>query len=240
MGTNSHDPWWHGVLYHVYLRSFADSDGDGVGDLRGLISKLDHLAWLGVEGAWVSPVMPSPNADWGYDVSDYTAVDPAYGTLDAILRFWFVRGIAGFRIDVVHKMVKDLELRDNPPARQEDSFIERVWGQREQHNADQPENHDVTRRWRAIANVYDEPRVLIGETYLFELARVASYYGDGDELHLNFNIPFLWTPFEADAVRSIIDDTQAAFPRAARPVWNGGSHDISRFPSRWAGGEPRQ
>ncbi|TMK16707.1 MAG: DUF3459 domain-containing protein, partial [Actinobacteria bacterium] len=85
-----------------------------------------------------------------------------------------------------------------------------------------------------------EPRVLIGETYLFELARVASYYGDGDELHLNFNIPFLWTPFEADAVRSIIDDTQAAFPRAARPVWNGGSHDISRFPSRWAGGDPRK
>src|SRR2546422_7992431 len=77
-------PWWHGVLYHVYLRSFADSDSDGAGDLQGLISKLDHLAWLGVDGIWVSPVMPSPNEDWGYDVADYCAVDPAYGSLSDV------------------------------------------------------------------------------------------------------------------------------------------------------------
>src|ERR1051326_8843822 len=248
MSTSGHDPWWHGVLYHVYLRSFADSNGDGIGDLPGLIGKLDHLEWLGVDGIWVSPVMPSPNADFGYDVADYCAVDAAYGTLDDVddlvreaeargmrvlfdlvpnhtssehpwfvesrasrsnpkrdwyvwrdphqdgsppnnwvssffgpawewddtsghfylhsfleqqpdlnwrneevrsafddvLRFWFDRGIAGFRIDVVHKMVKDAELRDNPPATEADSFIERVWGQRELYNADRPENHEVT------------------------------------------------------------------------------------------------
>ena len=83
------DPWWRsGVLYQVYVRSFADSDGDGVGDLRGLLGKLDHLAWLGVDGIWLSPVTVSGNADWGYDVADYRSVQPEYGTLadlDAVL-----------------------------------------------------------------------------------------------------------------------------------------------------------
>src|SRR5438876_526013 len=98
MPTSPHNPWWHGVLYHVYLRSFADSDGDGVGDLRGLITKLDHLAWLGVDGVWVSPVMRSPNADFGYDVSDYTAVDAAYGTLDDVDELVAAAAARGMRI----------------------------------------------------------------------------------------------------------------------------------------------
>ena len=66
------DGWWRsGLLYQIYVRSFADSDGDGVGDLRGVIDRLDYLSWLGVDGIWLSPITPSPNADWGYDVSDY-------------------------------------------------------------------------------------------------------------------------------------------------------------------------
>jgi len=74
-------PWWqHGVLYQVYVRSFADSDGDGVGDLGGVIDRLDHLRWLGVDGVWLSPITRSPNADWGYDVSDYVAIEPTLGT----------------------------------------------------------------------------------------------------------------------------------------------------------------
>ena len=82
-GDNDPDRWWHGgVFYQIYPRSYADSNGDGVGDLPGIISKLDHLARLGITGVWLSPITCSPNRDWGYDVSDYRDVDPAYGTLD--------------------------------------------------------------------------------------------------------------------------------------------------------------
>ncbi|HET7677814.1 MAG TPA: alpha-amylase family glycosyl hydrolase [Candidatus Limnocylindrales bacterium] len=82
------DDWWrHGVIYQVYPRSFADSDGDGTGDLRGLISRLDHLNdgtpdSLGVDAIWLSPIYPSPGRDLGYDVSDHTTVDPLFGSLD--------------------------------------------------------------------------------------------------------------------------------------------------------------
>src|SRR5947207_9890537 len=82
-------PWWRsGVLYQIYPRSFADSNHDGIGDLRGVIDHLEYLAWLGVDGIWLSPITVSPNADWGYDVSDYCAIQPdlgALGDLDALV-----------------------------------------------------------------------------------------------------------------------------------------------------------
>ncbi|HUH23011.1 MAG TPA: alpha-amylase family glycosyl hydrolase, partial [Brevundimonas sp.] len=80
-------PWWRGaVLYQIYPRSFADSDGDGVGDLNGIITHLDHVASLGVDGVWLSPVFPSPMKDFGYDVSDYCGVDPMFGSLSDLDR----------------------------------------------------------------------------------------------------------------------------------------------------------
>src|SRR5215207_9920846 len=222
--------WWrHAVVYQIYPRSFADSNDDGIGDLPGVIDHLDHLVWLGVDALWLNPIMPSPDADWGYDVSDYRAVHPAFGSLadfdallaaahrrglrvlldlvpnhtsvdhpwfrdpakedwyvwadpapdggppnnwlglfgngpawtrdpasgrfylhsflpsqpdlnwwnedvraafDAILRFWLDRGVDGFRIDVAAGMVKDRDLRDNPPAEASDHAVVRAHGQR--------------------------------------------------------------------------------------------------------------
>ena len=75
-------PWWRGAtIYQVYVRSFCDSNGDGQGDFTGLISKLDYIKSLDVDAIWLSPIHPSPNRDWGYDVADYEGVHPDYGTL---------------------------------------------------------------------------------------------------------------------------------------------------------------
>lgn len=90
-------PWWrHGVIYQIYPRSWADSNGDGVGDLEGIRRRLDHLAWLGVDAVWLSPCFPSPMADFGYDVADYCDVDPLFGTLadlDRLLADAHARGL---------------------------------------------------------------------------------------------------------------------------------------------------
>ncbi len=76
-------PWWQrGVVYQIYPRSFADASGDGVGDLAGMLQHLDHLAWLGVDALWTSPIYPSPMADFGYDVANYTDIDPVFGTIE--------------------------------------------------------------------------------------------------------------------------------------------------------------
>ena len=75
--------WWQkAVIYQIYPRSFCDSNGDGIGDLQGIISKLDHLAELGIDVIWLSPVYASPNEDNGYDISDYCSIHPDYGTMD--------------------------------------------------------------------------------------------------------------------------------------------------------------
>ncbi|WBH17465.1 alpha-amylase family glycosyl hydrolase [Sphingomonas radiodurans] len=80
-------PWWQsGVIYQIYPRSFADSNGDGIGDLAGVEAHLDHVASLGVDAIWLSPIFPSPMADFGYDVADYTGIDPMFGDLAAFDR----------------------------------------------------------------------------------------------------------------------------------------------------------
>src|SRR3954462_4166416 len=78
----SQNDWWkHAVVYEIYPRSYADSNNDGTGDLKGITAHLDHLARLGVDAIWITPCFPSPQVDFGYDVSDYRAIDPQYGTL---------------------------------------------------------------------------------------------------------------------------------------------------------------
>src|SRR5450631_4241609 len=81
MDQGDKDWWRHGVFYQVYPRSFQDTDGDGVGDIRGIILRLPYLKSLGVDAVWLSPIFSSPMADFGYDISDYTNIDPIFGTL---------------------------------------------------------------------------------------------------------------------------------------------------------------
>src|SRR5436190_1943892 len=96
--TQSTVPWWqHGVVYQIYPRSFSDANGDGVGDLAGVLSKLDYLSeTLGIDAIWLSPFYPSPMADFGYDVSDYCDIDPVFGdlaTFDALVEAAHQRGL---------------------------------------------------------------------------------------------------------------------------------------------------
>src|SRR5690348_7552545 len=75
--------WWQsGIIYQVYPRSFQDSNNDGVGDIQGIIKRLDYLQWLGINIIWLSPVYPSPMKDFGYDITDYTAIHPLFGSMD--------------------------------------------------------------------------------------------------------------------------------------------------------------
>ena len=326
--------WWRdGVLYQIYPRSFADGDGDGIGDLRGIRARLDHLEWLGVAGIWLNPTFPSPNADWGYDVADYYGVHPDLGTLDdldaliagagergmrvlldlvpnhtsdrhpwfrerpdfyvwadgdgppnnwlssfggpawsrdertgrwylhnfareqpdldwwneavrdefdQILRFWFARGVAGFRIDVCHGIVKDAELRDDPAATPEDHPWVRKRGYRQEFSFNRPEVHDVLRRWRAVAEAEDPERILVGETYVLDVDQLVPYYGAAeDELHLAFNFLLVHADLAADELRAVVEAMEHKLPAGAWPVYTGSNHDAGRLASRWADGDER-
>src|SRR5690606_37643181 len=113
-----------GIIYQVYPRSFQDSEGDGVGDLRGIISRLDYLKWLGVNGIWISPIFPSPMADHGYDISDYRGIHPQFGTMDHFVELLEKTHAAGMKIilDLVPNHTSDehpwfqeaRSSRDNP------------------------------------------------------------------------------------------------------------------------------
>jgi alpha-glucosidase len=336
--------WWRSaVFYEIYVRSFQDSNGDGVGDLPGIIQRLDYLNdgtpnSLGVDALWLTPINPSPMFDFGYDVSDYCEVDPLFGTLadfdrlitaahrhniriildlvpnhtshlhawfqasrrsrddskrdwyiwrdprsdggppnnwvsafggpawtldtatgqyylhsflaeqpdlnyrnphvvramEDVIRYWLDRGVDGFRVDVIHRMIKDARLRDNPrPPPAEEHPVKHYGGLLHLHDEDQSEVHDIIRRWRRILDSYGE-RTMVGEVYLFDPERVATYYGDGtDELPLAFNFSFLWSPWDAVALRRQVDTIEAALPAGAQPTCVFSSHDTPRHRTRF-------
>jgi alpha-glucosidase len=117
-----------------------------------------------------------------------------------ILRFWFDRGVAGFRIDVAHGLYKDAQLRDDPPV-PEGGMIGGRFGLAQIYSANRPESHGVFRDWRKIAESYPVPRVLLGETWVGDVGALAAFHGQGDELQLTFNFPGLrpvsgsWPPW---------------------------------------------
>jgi alpha-glucosidase len=323
--------WWQsGVIYQIYPRSFADANGDGVGDLPGILDHLDYLndghgGGLGVTAIWLSPFYRSPMADFGYDIADYCDVDPLFGTLrdfdellaaahrrglkvivdwvpnhtsdqhpwftesassraspqrdwyvwrdpapdggppnnwqsafkavgpawtfheptgqyylhsftphqpdlnwdnpeveaamHDVLRFWLNRGADGFRIDVVYKIAKDPELRDNEPARR--------------HDEDWPTIHPRLRGIRAVVDEYPE-RMIVGEVYLLDLQQLVSYINSGDELNLAHNFVFFHLPWRAEAFRSSVQRFTELAERAAWPAWFLENHDHSRVASRYA------
>jgi alpha-glucosidase len=326
--------WWRSaVIYEVYVRSFADSNGDGVGDLDGVRSRLEYLAELGVDALWFTPWYASPLADGGYDVADYRTIDPAFGTLtqaralitdalgygirtiidivpnhvsdqhpwfvtalaadagspardrfwfrpgrdngasepnnwmsmfggsawsrtknsdgtpgewylhlfapeqpdlnwshpdirtehEDILRFWFDCGAAGVRIDSAALLVKDpylSEVADQPAA--------------DGHPyEDRDEVHDIYRSWRALADRYPDPRVLVGELWLADAQRFARYLRP-DELHTAFNFDFLACPWDASRLRECIDTTLAVHaPVGAPATWVLSNHDVTRPVTRY-------
>ncbi len=289
--AEGHAWWQHAVFYEIYPRSFADSNNDGVGDLNGIASKLDYLKELGIDAIWISPCFPSPQVDFGYDVSDYEDIDPMYGTLadfdnlaseakkrgiriildfvvnhtsdqhkwfldskssrtsehrewyiwrdgkgpgqppnnwistfggsawkfdpatnqyyyhyfytaqpdlnwrnpaveKAMLdttRWWYKRGVSGFRLDAVDTLFEDPNLPDNPVLpgknKQGDPNTD------ERYNKKLPEIHDVMRKLRTTAD--ESGAVLIGETWTKNISELKEYYGTrNDELQLPMDFLF--------------------------------------------------
>jgi len=339
------DDWWrHAVIYQVYPRSFADSDGDGMGDLPGVISRLPYLADLGVDALWLNPFYASPQNDAGYDVADYRRVDDLFGTVadaeklieaahalglrvifdivpnhtssahawfvealatppgtgiwsryhcvrgrgsdgqeppndwlsvfgglawtqipdpasgdpsgwwylhlfdttqpdlnwddpevwaehERVLRFWFDRGVDGFRIDVAHGLVKteDYPMSGEQPGMYSlelDTPVLPQW--------DQPGVHDVYRAWRAVADSYDPPRTFCGEVVVPTPESHAMYLRP-DELHTAFNFHYLRTRWDAAHLREVIDHSLATAGSVGAPcTWVLSNHDVRRHVTRLA------
>jgi alpha-glucosidase len=156
---------------------------------------------------------------------------------DEILRFWFERGIAGFRIDVAHALIKDRELRDNPPARPTESPTWARIGQWPKYNLGLLEAVDVHRRFRRVAQEFEPERLLVGETYVLDLEQLMQYVVPNG-LQLCMNFVFVHAPFVAEELAAVAARTEAMFPEGATPTWHASSHDDARFATRWcAGGE---
>jgi len=340
-GTSMDDkghPWWqHAVFYEIYPRSFADSNNDGVGDLNGITSKLDYLKDLGVDAIWISPCFPSPQVDFGYDVSDYENIDPMYGTLadfdrlaseakkrniriildfvvnhtsdqhkwfldskssrtsakrdwyiwrdgkgpgkppnnwvsafggsawkfdpmtnqyyyhffypeqpdlnwrnpavkDAmfdVTRWWYKRGVAGFRLDAVDTLFEDPNLTDNPilhPGKNAfgDPFEE------DKYDTKLPEVHDVLRGLRKVADEHNA--VLIGETWTADVAELDKYYGAGNN-ELQLPMDFLFAMVDKLSPAEFRKQIAAVNSASGWPTFVISNHDIERSYDRYGDGK---
>jgi alpha-glucosidase len=347
--------WWQtGVIYQVYPRSFQDSNGDGLGDLEGVTSRLDYLSdVLGIDAIWLSPFFPSPMADFGYDISNYVDVDPRFGALadfdrlvaeahrrniriivdyvpnhtsdqhpwfqesrksrdnpkrdwyiwaDAkpdgsapnnwlsvfggsawewdeatqqyfmhaflkeqpdlnwrnpevkqamfdVVRFWLDRGVDGIRVDVAHGIMKDPELRDNPPNLLLEKVADNPYknlgaydSQLHVYDRGHPDLHAIYRDMRRLLNSYglERPRVSIGEIHIFDYQEWATYFGaELDELHLPFNFGLLGVKWNATAVRTVVDVVESVMRPGAWPTYVVGNHDEHRIATRVGPDEAR-
>jgi alpha-glucosidase len=116
----------------------------------------------------------------------------------------------------------------------------RAFGQRSVYNVERPEVHDVLRRWRSLANSYDPPRILLGETYVLDVRSISRFYGQADELNLAFNFTYLHAPFNAATLAQVVSESERIIPADGWPVWTLSNHDVPRVMSRWAGGDERK
>jgi alpha-glucosidase len=304
--------WWReAVVYQIYPRSFQDSNGDGIGDLPGVRSRLDHLVRLGVDALWLSPIYPSPGADLGYDVSDYTDVDPVYGTLadfDALVesaharglrvlldvvpnhtsiehpwfrehpdwyiwtdkpnnwraafggsawtrlgeryylhsfypeqpdldwrnpevvtamqevfRFWLDRGVDGFRIDAIDRLLKDAELRDDPPASEPFGLPLRP----DEAKFTLSMSRNAPDIGQAIAKIREAcgDAFLVGEIYL-PSAKWKPYL---EHLDAAFAFELLHAPWQTEALRAATEATT----RQQGAAWVLSNHDFGRLTTRF-------
>ncbi|NNC91448.1 MAG: DUF3459 domain-containing protein [Acidimicrobiia bacterium] len=155
-----------------------------------------------------------------------------------VYRFWLERGVDGFRIDVAQRIMKDPELRDNPPAAADRERHFKSMGEYDSqlhiHDMAHPDIHTAYQDLRTMVDAYDPPRVTIGEVHLFDLEKWVSYYGrDLDEMHLPFNFMLLYSPWTAAGVRERVDDLEAALPQGAWPNYVLGNHDEPRLATRF-------
>ena len=333
--AEGHQWWQHAVFYELYPRSFADSNNDGIGDLNGITSKLDYLKQLGVDAIWITPCFPSPQVDFGYDVSDYRNIDPMYGTLKDfdqmqseakqrgikiildfvinhtsdkhpwfmdsrssrkaahrdwyvwrdgkggqppnnwestfghsaweldpktkqyyyhyfyiqqpdlnwhnpkvqsamfdVTRWWYKRGVAGFRLDAVDTLFEDPDLRDNPVLPGKNKYGDPNMD--DKYDKKLPEVHDVLRELRKVAD--ESGAVLIGEAYTNDFDELKQYYGEhNNELQMPMDFMFMKVnKVSAPEFRKQIEGVNSS---GGWPVYVLGNHDNVRSYVRYGDGQ---
>lgn len=331
MNKKNNEWWRNAVFYQIYPRSFMDSNSDGIGDLKGVYSRIDYIESLGVDAVWFSPIFSSPMRDFGYDVSDYTSIDPVFGSIEDFdevlqelhrrgikcildfvpnhtsdlhkwflesrrsknsskrdwyvwrdplpdggvpnnwlgahggkawtfdestgqyylhsflpempdlnwenaevreavyeaMRFWLKRGVDGFRVDVILRLAKDLQFRDEPANPDYTAEQPEYDSLLHVYTRDVDHVHKYIREMRKVMDEFPGS-VFIGETYL-PVDKLMSYYGDGNEVHFPFNFGLITVEPKASNILDYIKEYSAALPLDACPNWVAGNHDNGRI-----------